>query len=228
MSIRSSSADTSASGCVVRFEPRSKAQRLAQRLYQDPATSVLILLGPAGCGKTHLAVGLAASDVANSRTTKRAKVVVLRPSAEADGTMGYLPGTLDEKLQPYTTPITHALKKVAFGFPAGCLSFEALAYARGVTYDDTVVLSDEAQNLTARQIKLVLTRLGRNSKLVFTADPDQTDVRPTVPGYDADILAVADALEGLAGVAEVEFPDTDSLRHPLIAPMLQRLRAEGL
>lgn len=205
--------------CAVHFEPRSASQKLAVRYYSE--SDVLFLLGPAGCGKTIAAVGLAAMDVM-SPGSPRKRIVCVRPAVEADRGLGFLPGTLDEKLAPYTAPIKHSLNKVSFRFPPELITFEALAFARGVTYEDCVVILDEAQNCTTRQLKLFLTRLGRNCRMVISGDPDQSDIRPT-GDYDCDLEGVVDKIESLPGVKVVDFPEGDSLRHPLIGKMLKCL-----
>lgn len=207
--------------CVVRFEPRSDAQYEAARLYAS--SDVLFLLGPAGCGKTVAAVGLAAADVVSPGSPRR-RVVCVRPAVEADRGLGFLPGDLNEKLAPYTQPVKHSLAKVSYRFPAELISYEALAFARGVTYEDCVVILDEAQNCSAHQLKLFLTRLGRNCRMVVTGDPGQSDVRATHRDYDCDLDYVVERLEGLPGVGVVDFPEGDSLRHPLVGRILARLQ----
>ncbi len=177
----------------------------------------------AGCGKTHAAVALAATDVLNPLSPRK-KLVCIRPTVEADRSLGYLPGELSEKLSPYTAPILHVLPKVAYGFPAERLQFEALGYARGVTYEDCVVLLDEAQNASFHQLLLILTRLGRNSKMIICGDPEQADIRSTSKDYECDLDEVADKLEKVKGVAVVDFPEGESLRHPLVSQVLRCLR----
>lgn len=206
--------------CVVRFEPRSRTQRDAERLYAS--SDVLFLIGPTGCGKTLAAVGLAAKDI-TSQGSVRKRIVCVRPAVEADRGLGFLPGTLDEKLAPYTQPIKHSLSKVSYRFPVELVTYEALAFARGVTYEDCVVILDEAQNCTTRQLKLFLTRLGKNCKMVVTGDPEQSDIRPTQGEWDCDLDYVVEALDGLPGVGVIDFPETDSLRHPLVGQILTRL-----
>lgn len=206
-------------GAVARFEPRNPSQALARRLYQS--CPVLFLLGPAGTGKTTAAVGLAASDVLADSPYR--ELVVVRPAAQADRSLGFLPGTLDEKLQPYKAPVLQALARVSFNFPADRLRFEALGYSRGVTWDGCVVLVEEAQNATLAQLTLVLTRLGQNARVIVSGDPDQADVPPT-GDYVCDLEECVDRLEGLAGVGVVDFPAGQSLRHPLVGQIAARLR----
>lgn len=204
---------------VARFEPRNASQRLAQRLYHQ--CDVLFLVGPAGCGKTLNAAGMAAVDVTSN--SPRNRIVVLRPAVEAGEKLGFLPGTPAEKIQPYTAPVRQAISRVAFNFSADQISYEAVAYIRGLTYDHSVIVVDEAQNLTLPQLVLILTRLGRDSKIVITGDPDQCDIRGTSRTHLCDLDEVMDRLEGEERVGIVEFPDGESLRHPLVGRMLRRL-----
>lgn len=219
------SKDDAASGShepfVVKFEPRSESQQKVLEAY--PRCDVLFITGPAGCGKTMAAVGAAMQDIQASRGRK--SLLVLRPAVEAGKTLGYLPGGVDEKIMPYMGSFTQALKKVAFNLPPGFTRFEALGFQRGMTYEDCIVCADEMQNATYAQIVMLLTRLGRNSKILVLGDPDQADIRSTVPDYDVDLDAAVDALTGLARVGLVEFSQQESLRHPLIAKMLRRLNA---
>lgn len=206
---------------LVKFEPRNAGQREALALYEK--SDVLFLVGEAGCGKTVAAVGLAAIDVTRYGS-KRQHITVFRPSVEAGQSLGYLKGTLAEKLEPFTAPVKYALSKVAYRFPAAKLSFESLGHARGLTLENQVIILEEFQNASLMQIKLAISRMGQGSKVIITGDPSQADIRPTVTDYDCDLDAVLDALEGLQGVGIVDFDPGDSLRHPLIPGLLGRLK----
>ena len=210
-------------GCAVVWEPRSKEQAAAQRLYRS--SHVLFLLGPAGSGKTIAAVGLAALDVVGNgtKTNNNRKIVAIRPTVEAGAGIGFLKGTLEEKIDPYMAPIRQNLAKVALNFPGDKIQFDAVSFIRGITYEDCIVIVDEAQNLTYGELVLVLTRLGRGSKLIFCGDPDQPDIKPT-GNFPTDLEEVVYCLEDIPGVSVVDFPEDESLRHPLIGPMLKALR----
>jgi phosphate starvation-inducible PhoH-like protein len=212
---------------VARFEPRSPTQAEAQRAYHD--ADLLVLLGPAGAGKTHCAVGLAVTDVL-SGAGPRKRVVVLRPAVQADAQLGYLEGSLEDKLAPYAAPVRHVLARTCFRPPPQLLTFEALGYARGHTYADCVVVLDEAQNCTLPQLRLVISRLGRGARLVVCGDPEQSDLprppgrHPSAPPPPCPLEQAARALDGVTGVRVVRFPDGECHRHPLVAACLSRLR----
>lgn len=201
---------------VARFEPKTTSQARAQKLYVD--NDCLFLIGSAGSGKTTTAVGLAAVDVLSGGSRK--SIVVFRPAAQADRDLGFLPGELTEKIEPYTTPVKQALAKVSFGFTA--IRYETVNYIRGCNLDQCVVLVDEAQNLVWKQLVLLLSRLGKDSKIILTGDPEQTDVKPS-GRYDCDLLEVADRLRSVKGVGAVYFPEGECLRHPLVGRMLKKL-----
>lgn len=200
------------------FEPRSPSQRLAQRLYASK--DLIFLLGPAGSGKTLTAVALAAMDVLSDSCRK--KIISVRPAVQADRELGFLKGDLQEKLAPYTVPIRQNLDKVAFRFPAERLEFEALGYTRGVTWDDCIVILDEAQNATYRQLLLVISRLGEGSKLLITGDPEQADVVST-GDYQTDLEEIVERLEQAPGVGVVDFPENECHRHPVLKTVLPKL-----
>ncbi len=200
--------------CVVRWNPINAAQRKVQALWAT--ADILFLLGPAGSGKTLAAVAMGANDVANDN---RMRLVGLRPAVECGKTLGFLPGSLEEKLAPFATPTLQALAKVSFRFPMERLSFDAVAYLRGVTYEHSIVLVDEAQNLSSKELKLVLTRLGRGSKMIVLGDPEQCDIT-TEDGY-TDLEVMVDRLEGIAGVGVVDFQISDVVRHPTVARILR-------
>lgn len=204
---------------VARFEPRNASQRLAQRLYHQ--SDVLFLTGPAGCGKTLCSVGMAAVDVLSGGP--RNKIVVLRPAVVAGERLGFLTGDLGEKIAPFMTPVKQALAKTTFHFPPERVSYEAVGYSRGVSWDNCVIVLDEAQNSAWPELLLVLTRLGKDSKLLITGDPDQSDIRGTSKTHHCDLDEVIDRLEGEPGIGIVDFPDGESLRNPLIGKLLRRL-----
>lgn len=209
---------TKAKPFLVHFRPKSASQKAMLAAY--PNADILFLLGPAGVGKSHAAVASACLDLtANSNK----KLLFLRPTVEAGRSIGFLPGTLDEKIDPYFGAFKQILKKVALHLPEDRLCFEALGFQRGVTYENCVAILDEAQNADFRQLKMLLTRLGANAKLLILGDAEQSDLRPTVPDYDCDLLAVVDALEGLERVAIIDFDPSESLRRPLITKILHRL-----
>lgn len=200
---------------VVCYEPKSESQQIARDLYKT--RDVLFLIGPAGTGKTLTAIGLGAVDVCGK--SLREKIVIVRPAVVADRELGYIKGTLEEKLAPYAEPIWDNLTKIAFHFPPDKLVIESLGYLRGRTFDNTVLIVDEAQNLTYHQALMVLTRIGKDSKVVFCGDPEQCDLRTK----GKDLEEVVERVEGHPRIGVVRFSAKESLRHPLIQELLLRL-----
>lgn len=205
---------------LISFEPRTEAQNEAFKLYTE--NDILFFLGPAGSGKTLTAVYCALYDKFSRVKQKHIdKIVVTRPIVEAGEKLGFLPGDLEEKVHPYMMPIYHSLKKlVNYSDELFNESFEItpLAYMRGITFENSIAILDEAQNCTLQQIKMFLTRLGFGSKLIITGDPDQSDI-----GDRSGLSEVIFKLRDLRGVGIYSFTDEDIVRHPLIRPVLRRL-----
>lgn len=183
---------------------------------------ISFLLGPAGTGKTHLACGYAARCVADGRVER---IVLTRPIVEAGESLGYLPGTFEEKSAPYLAPIHDALDAVAGRTGRrreqlrAMLQVAPLAYMRGRTFNNAIIVVDESQNCTASQLKLVLSRLGRDSQMILTGDLSQSDLRP----HEAALGHVVERLEGASGVAIFRFDAAGIVRHPILAEVLKRL-----
>lgn len=208
-------------GTVYRFDPRNRSQKEAVRLYET--CRVLFLLGPPGVGKSQVAVALAVGDVVARR---RKAVVLSRPVVECRGAgkgLGFLKGELADKMAPYVKPLQALADKVAFRLPRDVLQVEPLEFLRGTTFEDVVAILDEGQNADLSQLRLFLSRLGKNSRLIINGDSSQTDIRPTVAGYDTDLEYVADVLDGLPGVGIVDFNEADQVRDPLVSLMMKRL-----
>lgn len=181
--------------------------------------NVVLALGPAGTGKTYLAVAKAVEALEAGRV---GRVVLSRPAVEAGENLGFLPGDLEDKLAPYLRPLYDALtdrlgaKRLKKMLVDGTIEIAPVAYMRGRTLNNAFVVVDEAQNCTYGQIKMLLTRLGWHSTMVVTGDPEQTDLLPGVSGLD-DITRRLDVVED---VAVVRLADRDIVRHPLVASML--------
>jgi phosphate starvation-inducible PhoH-like protein len=183
------------------------------------AQSVVLALGPAGTGKTYLAIAKALEAL---EAGKVGRIVLSRPAVEAGESLGFLPGDLNEKLAPYLRPLYDALserlggKRLKAMLAEGIIEIAPVAYMRGRTLSECFVVIDEAQNCTYGQLKMLLTRLGWRSTMVLTGDPDQTDLLPGISGL-ADI---ANRLERVPEVPVVRLAEGDIVRHPLVASML--------
>lgn len=197
-----------------RFEPRNQPQREAQFLF--PTSDILGLIGPAGSGKTVSAVALGVGEVFARRAER---ITVIRPCVEAgENSLGWLGGSLEDKMDPHYAVFHEAIARVSFGFPARSLRRLAINFVRGMTFTDEVVIVDEAQNFTLKELRLVLERLGERARLVFLGDPEQPDIARS------GLLEFFGRLDGASGVARVDFTDADIVRHHRLAEWLQRLR----
>jgi phosphate starvation-inducible PhoH-like protein len=198
-----------------------RAMSPAQQRFMDAidSQSVVLALGPAGTGKTYLAIAKAVEAL---EAGKVQRIVLSRPAVEAGESLGFLPGDLTEKLAPYLRPLYDALterlgtKRLKQMLADGIIEIAPVAYMRGRTLSECFVVIDEAQNCTYIQIKMLLTRLGWRSTMVLTGDPDQTDLLPGISGL-ADI---AERLEKLPDIPVVRLAEADIVRHPLVASML--------
>ena len=181
--------------------------------------NLTVAVGPAGTGKTYLAISAAVEALEEGRA---ARIILSRPAVEAGESLGFLPGDMQEKLAPYLRPLYDALsdrlggKRLRAAIADGTIEVAPIAYMRGRTLNNAFVVIDEAQNCTYGQIKMLLTRLGWHSTMVLTGDPDQTDLLPGISGL-ADI---AHRLSALPEVAVIKLVDSDIVRHPLVASML--------
>jgi phosphate starvation-inducible PhoH-like protein len=181
--------------------------------------SLTLALGPAGSGKTYLAIAAAVEALTAGRV---GRIVLTRPAVEAGENLGFLPGELADKLAPYLRPLYDALnerlggKRVKQLITEGAIEIAPVAFMRGRTLNNAFIVIDEAQNCTYGQIKMLLTRLGWHSTMVVTGDPDQTDLLDGMSG----LLDIARRVEPLAEIAVIRLTDKDIVRHPLVASML--------
>lgn len=184
------------------------------------AHDVVFAIGPAGTGKTYLAVAMA---LAALRRNEVSRLILSRPAVEAGESLGFLPGDLQEKVDPYLRPLTDALlemlgaEKLRGLMERRIIEVIPLAYMRGRTLNNAFLILDEAQNATIGQMKMFLTRLGRNTKAVITGDVTQIDLsNPSESG----LVDVQGVLQGIPGIAFVYFDRTDVLRHRLVADII--------
>ena len=194
-----------------------------QKQYVDQvrANDIVFGVGPAGTGKTYLAVALAVRALLDKQVRR---IVLTRPAVEAGEKLGFLPGTLEEKVSPYVRPLYDALgdmlevDKVQKMMADDVIEVAPLAFMRGRTLNDAFVILDEAQNTSVEQMKMFLTRLGYGSKAVITGDPSQTDLPRGQPSGLRDALGL---LEGIRGIGITRFTDADVVRHPLVAEIIR-------
>ena len=183
---------------------------------------LVFAIGSAGTGKTYLAVAKAVEALEEGRVRR---IILSRPAVEAGESLGYLPGDMEEKLSPYLRPLYDALcdrlstKRLKALMAEGVIEIAPIAFMRGRTLNNAYVVLDEAQNCTYQQMKMLLTRLGWNSSMVVTGDPEQSDLLPDMSG----LAEVAGKLEDLGKVAVVRFSRDDVVRHPLVAEMIDAL-----
>jgi phosphate starvation-inducible PhoH-like protein len=189
-----------------------------QRRYLDAIErqDLVFGIGPAGTGKTYLAVAMA---VAAFLSKQVSRIILTRPAVEAGERLGFLPGTLQEKIDPYLRPLYDALyemldsERVEKLLERNTIEVAPIAFMRGRTLNDAFIIIDEAQNATGEQMKMILTRLGFNSKMVVTGDITQIDL-PL--GRRSGLLEVIDILKGVDGITFVHFDETDVVRHALV------------
>jgi phosphate starvation-inducible PhoH-like protein len=189
---------------------------------------IIFALGPAGTGKTYLAVAQAVSQLITGSVQR---LILSRPAVEAGERLGFLPGDMKEKVDPYLRPLYDALydcmppEQVERRLASGEIEIAPIAFMRGRTLADAFVILDEAQNTTPAQMKMFLTRFGQNSRMVVCGDPRQVDI----PGGDA-MSGLADAvrrLEGVEGIGTVRFGRGDVVRHPIVGRIVEAYEGEG-
>ncbi len=207
--------------------PQTRGQSVYIDLLSRTDLGLVFGVGPAGTGKTFLAVAAA---VAELQAGLRQRLIVTRPAVEAGEKLGFLPGTLEEKVDPYMLPIWDALRdlmgqeQMERRLARGEIEVAPLAFMRGRTLKNAFVIVDEAQNTTVAQMKMVLTRLGRDSRMVVTGDPGQVDL----PGRETSGLAHAlKTLRGIDGIEVHELTSADVVRHGLVARIIEAYAAAG-
>ncbi len=198
---------------------RNKTQQDLVKAYFE--NDLVFAVGPAGTGKTYMAIALAVRALKN-REIKR--IILTRPAVEAGERLGFLPGDLKDKLDPYLQPLYDALsdmipsKRLQEFMENGTIQIAPLAYMRGRTLDRACVILDEAQNTNMGQLKMFLTRMGPSAKFIVTGDATQVDLpRPS----DSGLLAGIRLLEDIKGIAVVRFTNEDIVRHPLVTKIVR-------
>ncbi|MEM6497456.1 MAG: PhoH family protein, partial [Pseudomonadota bacterium] len=205
---------------VKNIKPRSDGQ--AELMKAIDEYSLTLAMGPAGTGKTYIAIAKAAEALEAGRIER---IILSRPAMEAGESLGYLPGDMAEKMAPYLRPLYDCLgdrmggKKVRQYIEDGTIEIAPIGFMRGRTLNNSFVVIDEAQNCTYGQLKMILSRLGWHSTMVVTGDPKQSDLLEGMSGLD-DISRRLDALDN---VAVCRLGNQDIVRHPLVAEMLDVL-----
>jgi len=199
---------------------RPRSERQADYIASIPAYDVVFGVGPAGTGKTYLAVACA---IAALRRKEVARIILTRPAVEAGESLGFLPGDIQDKVDPYLRPLYDALRDMVPGdqlarlMETGTLEIAPLAFMRGRTLSEAFVILDEAQNTSISQMKMFLTRLGANSKAVITGDTTQVDL-PT--GTKSGLIHVQRILSHIEAIRFVHFTEQDVVRHALVQEII--------
>ena len=209
--------------CITASGKPIKAKTLGQKKYIDAINdnTVVFGIGPAGTGKTYLAVAMA---VKAFKAKEVNRIILTRPAVEAGESLGFLPGDLQQKVDPYLRPLYDALFEM-FGpdgfqrqMERGTIEVAPLAYMRGRTLDDSFIILDEAQNTTSEQMKMFLTRLGNGSKAVITGDVTQIDLPG---GKKSGLVEVTKILKNIEGITTVKFDERDVVRHHLVQEIVK-------
>lgn len=214
---------TTYNGKIIR--PKNASQCLYHKLLEK--NTIVFAMGAAGTGKTYLAV---AYGVSLLKIKKVNKIIVTRPIVEAGENLGFLPGELKEKVDPYLTPIYDAFNDILGKentekyLARGIIEIAPLAYMRGRTLSDAYVILDEAQNTTSTQMKMFLTRLGYNSKMVITGDESQIDLKSSIK---SGIIIASNLLKDIEDIALIKFDNKDVVRHPLVSKIIAAYEREN-
>src|SRR5690606_20535745 len=201
------------------IQPKTPGQREYLSLIQE--NDIVVGIGPAGTGKTYLAVAKAVEALARKRVRR---IVLARPAVEAGESLGFLPGDLQQKVDPYLRPLYDSLEdmmppeRVQRALETRVIEIAPLAYMRGRTLNDAFIILDEAQNATGAQLKMFLTRLGVNSKVVVTGDKTQIDLPRR---EDSGLVQVERILPGIEGIAFHYLTDADVVRHRLVKEIVR-------
>ncbi|MBR1704568.1 MAG: PhoH family protein [Clostridia bacterium] len=209
--------------CITSRGKPVKAKTLGQENYVEAIrdNTIVFGIGPAGTGKTYLAVAMA---VKAFKAKEVNRIILTRPAVEAGESLGFLPGDLQQKVDPYLRPLYDALfdmlgaESFQKQLERGSIEVAPLAYMRGRTLDDSFIILDEAQNTTSEQMKMFLTRLGNNSKAVVTGDITQIDLPG---GKKSGLKEVTKILKGIDGIATVSFNEKDVVRHHLVQEIVK-------
>ena len=198
---------------------RTENQQLLVKSFDE--NDLLFAIGPAGSGKTYVAIALAVKALKNKQVRK---IILSRPAVEAGEKLGFLPGEMKDKLDPYLQPLYDALQEMVPAIKLkeymenNVIQIAPLAYMRGRTLNDAVIILDEAQNTTTHQIKMFLTRLGLNAKMIVTGDVTQIDLPPAAT---SGLVQAMQILKSVNGIGKIEFEKKDIVRHKLVQRIVE-------
>ena len=209
-------------GKIIRARTKNQKKLVAEYYKHD----LIFALGPAGTGKTYTAIALAVRALKNREVKK---LILTRPAVEAGEKLGFLPGDLKDKLDPYLQPLYDALmdmippQKLKMLMEEGTIQIAPLAYMRGRTLESAFVILDEAQNTNLGQLKMFLTRMGNNAKFIVTGDASQVDLPSR---QDSGLVKGMNILKGIKGIAFINFTKEDIVRHPLVSKIVKAFEAD--
>lgn len=215
---------TTYNGKIIR--PKNQSQYAYYKLLEK--NTIVFAMGAAGTGKTYLAVAYGVNMLKQKKVNK---IIITRPIVEAGENLGFLPGELKEKVDPYLTPIYDALHDILGKettdkyLDKGVIEIAPLAYMRGRTLSDAFVILDEAQNTTSTQMKMFLTRLGYNSKMIITGDESQIDLKTSIK---SGIIVASEILFDIEDIATIRFDSKDVVRHPLVSKIIQAYEKKSI
>lgn len=207
------------------FKPKNDNQKIFYELLDQK--EIIICSGPAGVGKSMISV-LKALELLKSSKNEFYKIIICTPAVEADEKLGFLPGTADEKLQPYIFSTLYLFNKLIGEERTnqlrenGYLQILPLAYARGINIDNSIVIAEEFQNATPRQVKTLITRIGHHSKFIISGDLEQSDRYKK--NTDSGLYDALNRLEGIEKIGIFKFNEQDVVRNPLITEVLERYK----
>lgn len=223
---RRSTGQSSESSFLTRSEFKEvKPLNYIQETYLNAikVNDIIFGIGSAGTGKTYVAASYAAGELFHRRVNK---IILTRPNVETGRGLGFLPGTLEEKYEPYLDPFdqvfSHSLGKGFYEYALKSKTIEPrpLGFMRGATFDNAIVLVDEAQNATKMELKMLLSRIGRNTKMIISGDDDQSDIP------DSGLMDAVDRLEGIHGIEVVRFLDSDIVRSKMCKQIIMAYKSK--